>query len=83
MATLAKPPFEDEAIIAMQRDEIGAINERRRALDRPELPVRAGCEHPARVIDAGGLALSGGGIRSASVALLRATNSSTSAPARL
>ena len=29
----------------------------------------ASSQHPARVIDAGGLALSGGGIRSASVAL--------------
>jgi predicted acylesterase/phospholipase RssA len=53
----------------MLRSEIEAINERRHALGRDPLPVRAGCESPAAVIDAVGLALSGGGIRSAAVSL--------------
>jgi hypothetical protein len=69
MATGAKPPSEDEAIIEMLRDEIAAINERRQEIGRNALPLRAGCEHPVSVIDAAGLALSGGGIRSASVSL--------------
>ncbi len=69
MATEARPQQEDRNVIGMLRSEIEAINDRRRACHRDELPVRAGCEHPARVIDAVGLALSGGGIRSASVSL--------------
>jgi hypothetical protein len=69
MVDEARPPQQRTNVIAMLRAEIEAINERRRALKRGELPVRAGCEHPARVIDAVGLALSGGGIRSAAVSL--------------
>jgi hypothetical protein len=69
MATEATPPQEDDAVIEMLRDEIEAINERRHELGRDQLPVRAGCEHPVHVVDAVGLALSGGGIRSASVSL--------------
>jgi hypothetical protein len=56
-------------VIEMLCEEIDAINERRHALGRDELDRRAGCEHPARAIEAVGLALSGGGIRSASVSL--------------
>src|SRR3982074_3632108 len=67
--TTAKPQHEDTNVIAMLRDEIEAINERRGALGRKRLPSRAGCEHPVQVVEAVGLALSGGGIRSASVSL--------------
>jgi hypothetical protein len=63
------PQRNNAHVIEMLREEIDAINERRRALGRNELPRRAGCEPPAQVINAVGLALSGGGIRSASVSL--------------
>ena len=69
MATHARPQHEARNVIGMLRSEIEAINERRRALGRDPLPVRAGCEPPVSVIDAVGLALSGGGIRSAAVSL--------------
>jgi Patatin-like phospholipase len=69
MATPATRQREEEHLVGMLRSEIEAINERRRALGRDELPVRAGCEPPAQVIEAVGLALSGGGIRSAAVSL--------------
>jgi hypothetical protein len=64
-----RPQHEYRGVIGMLRDEIEAINERRRELGRIELPIRAGCEPPVQVIDAVGLALSGGGIRSAAVSL--------------
>jgi len=69
MTTQARPPHEARSVIGMLRSEIEAINERRHALGRDRLPVRAGCEPPVAVIDAVGLALSGGGIRSAAVSL--------------
>ena len=69
MTTQARPPHEARNVIGMLRSEIDAINERRHALGRDPLPVRAGCEPPVAVIDAVGLALSGGGIRSAAVSL--------------
>jgi Patatin-like phospholipase len=69
MTTQARPPHEARNVIGMLRSEIDAINERRHALGRDRLPVRAGCEPPVAVIDAVGLALSGGGIRSAAVSL--------------
>jgi hypothetical protein len=65
----ARPAHTDKTIIAMLRSEIEAINDRRRELKRKELPVRAGCEPPVQVIETVGLALSGGGIRSAAVSL--------------
>ena len=69
MATPATRQREEEHLVGMLRSEIEAINERRRALGRDELPVRAGCEPPAQVIYAVGLSLSGGGVRSAAVCL--------------
>ena len=69
MATDPRPQHEARNVIGMLRSEIVAINERRKALGRHALPVRAGCEPPLSIIDAVGLALSGGGIRSAAVSL--------------
>ena len=56
------------------RDEIEAINRRRRRLRRKELALDAHAGHKA--IDAVGLALSGGGVRSAafSLGVLQALN---------
>ena len=50
-------------------DEILDINVRRRALGRPELPVDMDFSEERQMLDAVGLALSGGGIRSASFCL--------------
>src|SRR5262249_43284955 len=72
MSIAAKPVPENANILIFQ-DEIQAINKRRRALNkkreeqgeppRPELPLTG------EVIEAIGLALSGGGLRSAAVCL--------------
>jgi len=69
MSTEATPSSDDTNAIDMLRSEIEAINVRRHASGRRLMQVRAGCEPPASVIEAMGLALSGGGIRSAAVSL--------------
>lgn len=51
------------------RSEIEAINQRRAALDRAPLSADVGSGDDAKVIDAVGLALSGGGVRSAAFSL--------------
>ena len=58
------------------QSEIGAINARRRALGREPLSSDIGTVHRPKVIDAVGLALSGGGVRSAafSLGVLQALN---------
>src|SRR6266852_3956499 len=69
MANEARPIADDANLFWMFQDEIKAINARREALDRPTLPVESGSEHAGKVIDAVGLSLSGGGVRSAAVCL--------------
>jgi hypothetical protein len=56
-------------LYAMLRDEIAAINARREALGRPLLGTDVGSVDNRKVIDAVGLALSGGGVRSAALSL--------------
>lgn len=58
------------------RSEIEAINERRAALGRAPLSADGGSGDDAKVIDAVGLAISGGGVRSAafSLGVLQALN---------
>ncbi|HXO97733.1 MAG TPA: hypothetical protein VN857_14190, partial [Chthoniobacterales bacterium] len=78
MSITAKP-IPENANVLIFPDEIRAINKRRRALNkkreeqgeapRPELPLRESYEYPGEVIEAIGLALSGGGLRSAAVCL--------------
>jgi hypothetical protein len=78
MSITAKPIPENANVLIFQ-DEIQAINKRRRALNkkreeqgeapRPELPLRESYEYTGEVIEAIGLALSGGGLRSAAVCL--------------
>jgi hypothetical protein len=77
MSIAARAIVEDANVFWIFQDEIKAINERRRALNkkreergepvRPELAD--GSEHAREVIEAVGLALSGGGMRSAAVCL--------------
>ena len=65
----AKPIAEDANVFWIFQDEIKAINERRDALHRPLLPVAEDFSNAGKVIDAVGLSLSGGGVRSAAVCL--------------
>src|SRR6476660_300587 len=79
MSIAAKQVAENAEFFWIFQDEIQAINQRRRALNkkregqgeppRPELPLRQSCEYAGEVIEAIGLALSGGGVRSAAVCL--------------
>jgi hypothetical protein len=78
MSIGAKPVPENANALIFQ-DEFQAINKRRRALNkkreeqgeplRPELPLRQSYEYTGEVIETIGLALSGGGLRSAAVCL--------------
>src|SRR6516225_8939460 len=73
----ARGTVEDAEVFWIFQDEIKAINERRRALNKkreergepPRLELVDSFERPRDVIEAVGLALSGGGIRSAAVCL--------------
>jgi hypothetical protein len=69
MADGAKPVAEDANVFWIFQDEIKAINQRRQALDRPPLPVAETVAEAGGVVDALGLSLSGGGVRSAAVSL--------------
>src|SRR5205823_5320736 len=77
MSIAARAVVEDANVFWIFQDEIRAINARRRALNRKRKergdPLRAeladGFEHANEVIEAVGLALSGGGERSAAVCL--------------
>src|SRR6266849_275183 len=69
MAIGARPIAEDANVFWIFQDEIKAINERRAALHRPTIPVKPDFEDAGKVIDAVGLSLSGGGIRSAALCL--------------
>jgi patatin-like phospholipase len=65
----AKPAAEDANVFWIFQDEIKAINQRRRQFKRPLLPLDPNFENVSKVIDATGLCLSGGGVRSAAVCL--------------
>jgi hypothetical protein len=82
MAIGARAVAEDANVFWIFQDEIKAINERRRALGRPELPVARSAAEAGGSIDAVGLALSGGGVRSAAVCLgaLQALNHNNALP---
>jgi hypothetical protein len=67
-ATMGSSPGEKQ-FDRILRAEISAINRRRTALGRPKLPLDSGSGASHKVVDAVGLALSGGGIRSAAVSL--------------
>jgi Patatin-like phospholipase len=69
MAIGARPVAEDANVFWIFQDEIKAINERRGKLHRPTIPVKPNFEDAGKVIDAVGLSLSGGGIRSAALCL--------------
>lgn len=68
-AIAAKPVAEDANVFWIFQDELLAINKRRQALGRPEIPIAPNFESADKVIDATGLCLSGGGVRSAAVCL--------------
>ena len=65
----ARPVAEDAHVFWIFQDEIKAINKRRDENDRPLLPVAKSVAEAGGVIDAAGLALSGGGVRSAATCL--------------
>lgn len=69
MSDGVRPEAEDTDVFWIVQDEVAAINARRLKLKRRKLQIPKGVDAAGVVIESVGLALSGGGVRSAAVSL--------------